>query len=237
MSNINKLLDTYRAEDFFTLIKRILRFAYSYASQAWNKQQRALQRWEEEYRYRYEISENDIVFDLGGYEGQFTERFLQTNSSKRIHIFEPVPEFANKISDRFVDNSTVVVHDFGLKDRNTIQEFSIDANSSSMYTDEPNTEVEMRDVAEVINELRIENIRLMKVNIEGSEYDLIERLIESGCIENIEEIQVQFHKFEHLDNPVQRREKIQRKLQETHHITYEYYFVWENWKRDENLNC
>jgi FkbM family methyltransferase len=200
-------------------------------SQIWDKQQRALQKWQESYRYKYEITSNDIIFDLGGYEGEFTERFLETHSPERVHIFEPVPEFADRIRDKFSDNSTVDVHNYGLKDVNATQEFSIDSNSSSMYTDEPNTEVEIRDVVEVIDELGVEEIRLMKINIEGSEYDLIKRLIESGYIEDIEDVQVQFHKFDYLDEPVKKREAIRKELRRTHNLTYDYYFIWENWKR------
>ena len=42
-------------------------------------------------------------------------------------------------------------------------------------------------------------------------------------------IQVQFHDFI-IQNAEERMINIQRKLELTHELTYQYVFVWENWK-------
>ena len=76
---------------------------------------------------------------------------------------------------------------------------------------------------------KIERIDLMKMNIEGGEYDLLDHLIETGFIRNIENIQVQFHDF--VPEAKQRMMKIQKELSKTHRLTYQYIFVWENWRR------
>ena len=69
---------------------------------------------------------------------------------------------------------------------------------------------------------------MIKINIEGSEYDLLEHLIETYFIANIGNIQVQFHNF--IDNAKERMRNIQTNLAKTHKLTYQYEFVWENWK-------
>lgn len=39
----------------------------------------------------------------------------------------------------------------------------------------------------------IDDIGLMKINIEGGEYELLERMIELGIINKVKDIQIQFH--------------------------------------------
>ena len=73
------------------------------------------------------------------------------------------------------------------------------------------------------------SIDLMKINIEGAEYDLLEHLIENKFVENIKDIQVQFHDF--VPNAEARMKNIQAGLSKTHYLTYQYPFVWENWRK------
>lgn len=68
----------------------------------------------------------------------------------------------------------------------------------------------------------------MKINIEGGEYQVIPALIDSGFIKNIRDIQVQFHDF--IENAMAQRSEIRNRLKETHYLTYDYLFVWENWR-------
>ena len=36
-----------------------------------------------------------------------------------------------------------------------------------------------------------------------------------------------------IENPRERMEKIQKELAKTHQLTYQYDFVWENWKLND----
>lgn len=71
----------------------------------------------------------------------------------------------------------------------------------------------------------------MKINIEGGEYELIEHFIESEFVKEIRDIQVQFHDF--IPDAGVRMKKIQEELKNTHFLTYQYEFVWENWRRKD----
>ena len=71
----------------------------------------------------------------------------------------------------------------------------------------------------------------MKINIEGGEYSLLEDLISNRLVANIKDIQVQFHTF--APNALERMKNIQMELSKTHHLTYNYPFVWENWERNK----
>lgn len=67
----------------------------------------------------------------------------------------------------------------------------------------------------------------MKINIEGSEYELLDSLIKTGNIKRIRNLQIQFHSW--IDDSSLKRENIRIKLCNTHYETYCFPFIWENW--------
>jgi FkbM family methyltransferase len=91
-------------------------------------------------------------------------------------------------------------------------------------------EIRIVDAKQWFDENGIESVALMKINIEGGEYDLLDRMIQTRLVESIENIQVQFHNF--TVNATRRMEHIQKDLERTHTSTYQYRFVWENWARN-----
>ena len=69
----------------------------------------------------------------------------------------------------------------------------------------------------------------MKINIEGGEYELLDRLLDTGLINIIDNLQVQFH--DHVDGAIGRMQRIQSRLGTKFNLTYQVPFVWENWHR------
>jgi hypothetical protein len=69
----------------------------------------------------------------------------------------------------------------------------------------------------------------MKVNIEGSEYELMDRLIAADKLSLIKDIQIQFHDVSQDSRGHMQR--IQQHLARTHKKTYAYEFIWENWAK------
>jgi FkbM family methyltransferase len=188
---------------------------------------------DETLRLNYPLTENSIVFDVGGYFGEFA-RDIYCKYNSTVLVFEPVPEFYNKIVDRFINNIKVQVFNFGLGSNNYKTQINLDENSSSIYISGNNSiEIEIKSFNDFIKERNISTIDLVKINIEGSEYDLLESIIESGNISKISNIQVQFHDFI-IENALERMRSIQNKLSLTHQVTYQYEFVWENWQLKEN---
>jgi FkbM family methyltransferase len=180
-------------------------------------------------RLEYDLSDSSIVLDLGGYEGQWASDIFSMYCCC-IHVFEPVEGFASKIEKRFAKNSKILVHRYGLSNLNKKSQIFIDGDSSSTFkSDNDSEEINLVKAIDFIKEHHIHSVDLMKINIEGGEYDLLEHLLNNGLIENITNIQVQFHDF--VPNAENRMIKIQQELEKTHFLTYQYSFVWENWKR------
>ncbi|MDD5757475.1 MAG: FkbM family methyltransferase [Desulfobulbaceae bacterium] len=182
-----------------------------------------------ELRFNYELDENSVVLDLGGYEGQWASD-LFSRYGCRIFIFEPVRAFAERISKRFKNNNKIEVFQCGLGGSSRTESIGVSANSSSIFRKSENYEtINIVEVTDWLNNKNINNIDLIKINIEGGEYELLETLIEKKMINKIKNIQIQFHNIS-IDSRC-RMETIQNKLSDTHMATYQYTFVWENWTR------
>jgi len=184
----------------------------------------------------HELDENSVVFELGGYRGDWC-RGISNIYNCNIYVFEPTKRNYDVLNHMFIDNDKVNVFDYGLSKSNQECKIYTRNDTSSVYDkigyDSATSEVEdiqLRDVSEVIDDHELENIDLLDMNIEGSEYDVMERLIESGHITKIDKLQIQFHS-EIGPEAFFRRLNIQKRLADTHRMVYNYDFCWEAWQR------
>lgn len=180
-------------------------------------------------RLDYDLNESSLVFDVGGYEGNFSsDIFLKYGC--RIHIFEPMDEFIEIIKSKYGKNSRIIINPFGLSNKNDILPISCDKDGSSFFCENSlieKKEAKLVDINDYLQKNNINHVDLIKINIEGGEYDLLERLIECNQVETFDNIQVQFHNVD--ENSKSRMESIQKALSKTHRLTYQYLMVWENW--------
>ena len=133
----------------------------------------------------------------------------------------------SRILERFSQNPNIYALQIGLGGLSRKETISICKAGSSIFRNSDNKqEIQIIDVKSWIEAQNITDIDLMKINIEGGEYELLERLIETGLIRNIRNIQVQFHKIRRVSSS--RMEQIQKHLRKTHYPTYQYKFVWKN---------
>lgn len=182
-------------------------------------------------RLDYSLSKDSIVFDIGGYEGNWTSDIFSMYQCN-IYVFEPVSSFYKAICKRFEFNDKIKVFNFGLSDKYGEIEISINADSSSIFKKVGNTGyleiIKLKQFKGFIEENNINKIDLLKINIEGGEYDLMEHIIEQNIQSKIRNFQIQFHDF--VPNAKIRMDNIKQKLSKSHYLTYEYPFVWENWR-------
>jgi FkbM family methyltransferase len=181
------------------------------------------------FRFDYDLTPDSIVLDLGGYEGQWASD-LYARRRCLIHVFEPVSRFAADIRERFRDNPDITVHAFALGNGDRTETIHLRGASSSLYKGRAEAEeIRFVDVAAWLESAGIGPVALMKINIEGGEYELLERMIEADLAPRVRDIQVQFHNF--APDAPDRMAAIQQALARTHEPTYQYRFVWENWRR------
>ncbi len=182
-------------------------------------------------RLEYDLDANSVVFDVGGFEGQWASDIVAMYGC-RVEVFEPVPAFAEDVQKRFERNPLVNVHMAGLAAEAGATSLELSGDASSHVrsgSGEGTVAVELVAVADAIAATPAQQVDLMKVNIEGAEYDLVEHMIETGLISQVRDLQVQFHLF--IPNARARLDAIRAGLARTHVPTYQYDFLWENWRR------
>jgi FkbM family methyltransferase len=198
---------------------------------------KTLRRWindkgDEILRLNYSsLTEDAFVMDIGGYRGQWTSD-IYAKYNCRVWVFEPVREFALQIQQRFSKNKKIRVFDFGLGSADEERRIYIDNEGSSFFKQHQQTAPAVqRSISQFFRDNNISEVDLVKINIEGGEYDLLDSLIESGLVKKLKNIQVQFHDF--VPDAGKRMRQVQEKLKRTHSPTYQYEFVWENWERSQ----
>jgi FkbM family methyltransferase len=185
-------------------------------------------------RVNYDLGPASVIYDVGGYEGDWAAE-MASRYGASIYVFEPVIKFVNDLKNRFGRNPTIHILPYGLGGSDAKLLISHLGEASSVFREKNNfnekasekEEVSLRAIDQVMDELHTPQIDLIKINIEGGEYDLLECLINKGLISQIRHLQIQFHDF--VPDAGARMERIKRELSLTHTQTYEYLFVWENW--------
>jgi hypothetical protein len=97
---MRSLLDWYRSKKF----KR--------AKDRWFKD-----RGDSTLRLDYPLDPSSIVFDVGGFRGDFAAQ-IHERYQCQIHVFEPVKQYYNEIKRSFSQKPQIKVHPFGLGAKN-----------------------------------------------------------------------------------------------------------------------
>ena len=207
-------------------------FRYPFASEQEKAVIRFYETHSEKKRTQIKLKNKELLFDLGGFKGDYTADLLKNNPDIISYIFEPVKEYADNISKRFENNSNVTVYSFGLSDLNQEININVKGESSSFIRDiSPDVKEtsKIKDIHEFLIENNIKEIGLMKINIEGSEYPLLERLIETKDILKVKRLLVQFHYVD--TNTYQRMTNIWKELEKSHNLIWQFRpYVWEYWE-------
>lgn len=179
-------------------------------------------------RINYSLTKQDTVIDAGGYVGDWTQTIFD-KYNPYIHIIEPAKEYCTRLESKFETNDKVHIHNFALGGSTREATFSVNGDSTTLYSETTEGEtIACVDVNEFLKDEGIGQIALFKINIEGGEYELLERMIELNLMNRVGNFQIQFHRF--IPDCKARRESIQKALSRTHTQTWNYDWIWENWE-------
>ena len=179
-------------------------------------------------RQEYPLDQSSIVLDLGGYRGQWASDIFARYGCK-VYVFEPVKGFADAIMRRFEKNARIQVNAFGLGGSSRSENINLNADGSSTIRAGKSIEsISIVDVASWMESNIAGDVALMKINIEGGEFELLERMLEKNLIHRVKNFQIQFHDV--FPGARERMRSIQGALAKTHRATYSYEFIWENWE-------
>lgn len=142
-----------------------------------------------------------IVYSFGlGEDIQF-EKDVSKRHDCVVYAFDPTPKSLNYVKNTLSENSSIKVYPYALSDKNCTLDFFLPKNPnyvSGSLTKSPGTsdskiEVEAHSIQFLMEKFGHTEIDVLKMDIEGAEYDVLESLIDSGTINNIGQICVEFH--------------------------------------------
>jgi len=151
--------------------------------------------YNDEYDGKIVVTEDDVVYDLGANVGVFTMWSLR---AKQIYSFEPTNYLIPHLYDTFhVHHPRVMIFDKAITGKHEIKQFNMGRHSvgNSLYTDLDNpdaVDVQCINIEQFIQENGLKQPTLMKVDIEGSEYEMFDS-ISDEFIKSVPTWIVEFH--------------------------------------------
>tara|TARA_B100001094_G_scaffold324618_1_gene377497 strand:+ start:1044 stop:1769 length:726 start_codon:yes stop_codon:yes gene_type:complete len=186
-------------------------------------------------RLDYQFDSNDLIMDIGTYTGQDLKKFIDKFECK-IFGFEPSLKLFQELTKSF-NSELVKIYNFGFSDINK-EAYLIDKQDGSFVKNNPPKKlstfekIKILKFSDFIFDNDIQQVSLVNMNIEGSEYKVLKDIIETGAIQHIKTLQVQFHRMTFL-YPI-KRYFIIKKLKNTHKLIWKYNYVWERWDLADN---
>tara|TARA_R110000787_G_C13437234_1_gene446054 strand:- start:4009 stop:4623 length:615 start_codon:yes stop_codon:yes gene_type:complete len=176
----------------------------------------------------YPLNGDSVVMDLGGYTGVWAQQIIDKYDPK-VYIIEPIEQFHEGMVKKFSDNDKVNLLNVGIspEDSEGIIYMDGDGTSSNIVKGE-GIKVTFNSMETLLSKWGLDFVDLIQINIEGDEYILLEKMIETGVINKFKNVQVQFHLG--IDDCENKRNKIREDLIKLgYKLNFDYPFVWESW--------
>jgi FkbM family methyltransferase len=171
------------------------------------------------------VSSAQRVLDGGGFRGEWTAEALWRFGCRSV-VYEPVPEFARGLRERFACNDRVEIVEAALGGAAGEIDVGLAADGSSSFRrGGPSVRARLADAAEEC--ARLGDLGCVKLNIEGGEYDVLERLAGADLLRSTGTLLIQFHELDAQSGA--RRARAQEQLARTHRLRWDFPFVWERW--------
>jgi FkbM family methyltransferase len=181
-----------------------------------------------------DIDSDSVVVDVGAFTGSWAQHMVD-RYDPLIYAFEPNPRSFESLQQKAANNPKLQPMPYGLGDEDAAVEFTLNGLGSSMFEDRssnstvPRIKVDIAAIDRVWKELKLGQVDLMKINIEGAEFPLLDKMIRADLLNRVNCFMIQFHEWH--PGAYAKRRRIREELSKTHRLEWEYYFVWEKWVR------
>ena len=152
----------------------------------------------EEYKSKNsEIKDNDIIIDVGGHIGLFSLYASQFCKKGLIYSFEPVPENYDLLMDNIKSNNLNHIKPFNLAVSNSNSNVKLylnddEAGHSMFSTSSKAITVNSISLQQIFDDNNIETCNFLKLDCEGTEYEILENLPLS-YFDKIQKIIIEYH--------------------------------------------
>jgi FkbM family methyltransferase len=135
-------------------------------------------------------SDSPLIFDVGAHVGLAAQRYRELFPSAMIHCFEPFPESFAELGKAVGALAPIELHNFALSAKEGEAEFSVNRNSATnsllasdghaeiyWHGDAPKTtgslSVQTKSLDGFVREQSISQIDILKMDVQGGEYDVL----------------------------------------------------------------
>jgi FkbM family methyltransferase len=186
----------------------------------------AVRDYTESDRYHYpEITPQSTIVDVGAYNGVWALEMAKKYGCT-VLAFEPVHKFWLEASARCSMYPNIILAHAGLGDRYRQVEFGVQDNSSGEFAGSAEREIVTIHPCDILENMP--QFPLIKINIEGGEFALLEDILAKGRANWFRNLQIQFHTC--APDWQARYHAIAAGLSKTHELTWRTPFIWENWR-------
>jgi FkbM family methyltransferase len=176
------------------------------------------------------LDNNSVVIDGGCYLGDFTKEILIRFGS-RVLSFEPLKKEYKQLVFRFEKNKLVNLYNQAIYDSEKKIPITLDGLNSSIFSNikikKKKLFIKTFDIANIFKKYK--KIDLLKLNVEGTEYKILLRLIKKKKLNNIDGYLIQFHPIS--DSQIDIKKIRKSFLQQGFKQIFNYNYVWEYWSK------
>lgn len=179
------------------------------------------------------MASRDVYIDLGANVGETISSFAEKNPEAIIYGFEPNPKLAQHLRTRF-QGTRVMIFEKAAWILDGIRKFYLGHDLSSTLIDgkrsmpdypefeisyQSHILVETIDLSRWLLETFTDNARItMKIDVEGSEYRLLQRMLDTDAINLVETIYCEFHYDRFPDISAETHERIKSQVSQRSHL-------------------
>ena len=197
----------------------------------------------EQKRYEYKFDSSSIIIDLGAYTGEWAKS-ITTKFNCKVHSYEAVKRYFDKIQ-----HPNIITYHYGVTCNTGIDHIHVCDEGSSIekiseykkkndldssyqnniksHSNIPLEKINTIDINDILD--TFEYVDLLKINIEGAEYEILEKMCNTNTINKVQHLQIQFHNF--VDNAQTRYDDIVKQLTNTHHCDFDSLWRWSFWTK------
>ena len=187
-------------------------------------------------RTTYPLNKDSLVVDIGGFTGDWAMRMYCLYSCF-IDIYEPHPDLAGDAARNFRGNAKINTYAIGVGGENGILDLYGNTMNASLIPNSIGTviKVPVRKASELFKERYGDReIDLLKINIEGAEYDVVPDLINNWDFSKVYRFLVQFHNS--VPGYQEKREACRKLMSKTHMMVWNYDYLFESWVRKDKVD-